>query len=288
MAAVVVGLCVGSIFAMMALSIAVVFRGTHMVNFAQGEMAALGVFLYLQFSVLGTGSPVLGILIGLVAAGLCGVLFGIIGRRMEMAGGDLVPLIGSFGLFLVVRSLTVWIWGPREPYRLPPIFGSGNVEIFDAVVPRGYIGAFVTTVVLGAVLYLLARFTPIGLQLRAVVANRDAAELAGLPTRRLQNITWFVGTLLAGVAAFLYFQNSYVVTGTIDLILIPAFAIAAVGGFENFGAIAVGAFIFGLTTQLLDRYASFAGRDVVSLAILVALLFVVPRGLMVARSQRYT
>jgi branched-chain amino acid transport system permease protein len=284
--ALIVGLCVGSVYAMMALSIAVVFRGTHMVNFGQGEMAALGVFLYLQLSVLGGVNSVLGTLIGLIAAGICGVVFGVVARRME-SGGDLVPLIGSFGLFLVVRSLTVEFWGPREPYSLPHVFGDGGWHIGSQVVPAGYLGALATTVVLGIALYLLARFTTIGLRLRAIVANPDAAELAGLPTRRLQTITWFVGTLLAGVAAFLYFQNSYLVTGTIDLVLIPSFAIAAVGGFEHFGSIAVAAIVFGVSVQLLDRYATFPGRDVVSLGILVVLLFIVPRGLMVARSQRY-
>jgi branched-chain amino acid transport system permease protein len=283
----IIGLCVGSIYAMMALSIAVVFRGTNMVNFAQGEMAAVGVFLYLQVSVLGSVNTGLGVLIGLVVAGLCGVAFGVVARRME-SGGDLVPLIGSFGLFLVFRSLTVHFWGPREPYSLPHIFGSGGLRIGAEVVPYGYLGAFGTTVVLGLVIYLLSRFTRTGLQLRAIVANRDAAELAGLPTRRLQSITWFVGTLLAGVAAFLYFQNSYLVTGTIDLILIPSFAVAAVGGFEHFGSIAIAAFVFGVSIQLLDRYATFPGRDVVALGLLVVLLFVVPRGLLVARTQRYT
>lgn len=288
MVALIVGVCVGSIYALVALSIAVVFRGTRMVNFAQGEMAALGVFLYLQISVLGAAPTALGTVIGLVVAGACGVGFGLIARRMEDGGGDLVPLIGSFGLFLVVRSMTVEFWGPREPYSLPHLFGTGGWHIGNELVPAGYLGALATTVVLGVVFYLAARFTSIGLQLRAIVANRDAAELAGLPTRRLQNITWFVGTLLAGVAAFLYFQNSYVVTGTIDLVLIPSFAIAAVGGFEHFGAIAIAALVFGVSVQLLDRYASFPGRDVVSLGILVLLLFIVPRGLMVARSQRYS
>lgn len=287
MAGLIVGLCVGSVYAMMALSIAVVFRGTHMVNFGQGEMAALGVFLYLQLSVLGSVSSPVGLLAGLALAGACGVLFGIVARRMER-GGDLVPLIGSFGLFMVVRSLTVQFWGPQEPYSLPHLFGDGGWRIGTEVVPAGYLGALATTIVLGGLFYLLARFTRIGLQLRAVVANRDAAELAGLPTRRLQLITWFVGTLLAGVAAFLYFQNSYLMTGTIDLVLIPAFAIAAVGGFEHFGSIAVAAVVFGLSVQMLDRYANFPGRDVVSLGLLVLLLFIVPRGLMVARSHRYT
>jgi branched-chain amino acid transport system permease protein len=288
MVALIIGVCIGSIYAMMALSIAVVFRGTHMVNFAQGEMAALGVFVYIQWSLLGSGNPVVGTVIGLLVAGACGLLFGVLARRMAAAGGDLVPLIGSFGLFLVVKSVTVALWGPREPYQLPPIFGAGGVRISGAEVPYSFLGALGTTTVLGVVLFLVAKYTTLGLQLRAVVANREAAELAGLPTWRLQNITWFTGTVLAGVAAFLYFQNSYLVTGTIALVLIPSFAIAALGGFENFVAIAVGAFIFGIATQLLDRYTTVAGRDVIALAILVGLLFLVPRGLMVARSQRYT
>jgi branched-subunit amino acid ABC-type transport system permease component len=277
------GICIGSIYAMMALSVAVVFRGTQKVNFAHGEMGALGVYVYLQWSVLGSGNRVVGAILGLLVAGASGVVFGLLARRMEGRTRDgLVPLIGSFGLYLVVRSLTVVWWGPHEPYELPVIFGTGNIHFDGDLIPYSYIGCLATTVGLGIVLTLLSRFTPIGLQLRALVA-----ELAGLPTRRLEILTYFVGTAMAGVAAFLYFENASLIVGNVDIIVIAAFAIAAVGGFQNFGAIAAASLLFGVMSQFIERYANFPGQAVVSLGVLVCLLFIVPRGILVARSERY-
>jgi urea transport system permease protein len=209
-------------------------------------------------------------------------------ERGDGEGHALVPLIGSFGLFLAVRALTVVWWSAHEPYTLPNVFGSGQFELGGQQIPYSYLGSLGATIAVGVIVAALMRFTKVGLQIRAMVDNRAAAELSGLPTRRLENITWFAGTAIAAVAAYLYFQNSSLIAGNVDLILIPSFAIAAVGGFENLGAIGIASLIFGLASNLIDRYANFPAQDVVSLAVLVVLLFVMPRGILVQRSDRYS
>ncbi|GAA1851770.1 branched-chain amino acid ABC transporter permease [Pseudonocardia ailaonensis] len=288
MTALIIGICIGSIYGMMALGIAVVHRGTRMVNFAHGEMGAVGVYAYIQWHVLDHLSGPAGLLVGFVITGLLGVGFGYIVLAMSRsARGALAPVIASFGVYLAIRAVTVGVWGPREPYRLPELFGAGGVRVGDETVPFSYLGSLATVLAVGAALWAAARFTTVGIQLRATVANRDAAELAGIRTRRLQLLSWFVGTGLAFVAAVLYFQTAYVAAGSIDVVLISTFAIAALAGFEHFGAIAVAAAVYGIVNAFLDRYFTFSGRDVVALAVLVVMLFVVPRGLMIARSERY-
>lgn len=287
----IVGMCIGSIYALMAFSIAIVYRGTHKVNFAHGEFGALGVYIYLQISVLDKHNAAIGVVLGLLTAGACGLAFGLLARRMERGDGEghaLVPLIGSFGLFLLIRALTVVWWSAHEPYNLPKVFGSSGFRFSGQEIPYSYLGSLGATIAVGIVVAALMRFTKVGLQIRALVANRTAAELSGLPTRRLENITWFAGTAVGAVAAYLYFQNSSLIAGNVDLILIPAFAIAAVGGFEHLGAIAIASVVFGLIDNLIDRYANFPAQEVVSLALLVVLLFVMPRGILVQRSSRYS
>ena len=187
MVAIVIGLCVGSIYAIMALGIAVIYRGTHMVNFGHGEIGALGVYIFIQMRVLNHANGLVAVILGLLVAGTCGALFGLLVNRMSRnTRNELAPLIASFGVFMIVRSMTVSVWGPKEPYSLPKVWGSGGIKLSGQTVPYSYLGALATTVLLGAVFFLLARFTKVGLQLRAVVANRDAAELAGVPARRLQ------------------------------------------------------------------------------------------------------
>jgi branched-subunit amino acid ABC-type transport system permease component len=282
----IIGLCVGSVYAMMALSIAVIYRGTHLVNFAHGEFGALGVYIYVQLSLLHHLASAIGLIAGCAVCGACGVAFGLLTRRIGR-NGAIVPLIASFGVYLIVSGLTVTIWAPHEPYVLPKFFGSGGLSVSGEVIPYSNLGALGVTVFLGIVLSLLLRFTPIGLQIRALIANRDAAELAGLPTSRLQNITWAIGTMLAGVAAFLYFENTSLVSGSIDIVMISAFAVAAVGGFEHLGAIGIAGALFGLVNQFIDRYANFPAESSVSLGLLIVLLFLMPRALLVARSSRY-
>jgi branched-subunit amino acid ABC-type transport system permease component len=287
--ALIIGVCIGSIYAMMALGIAIVYRGTHMVNFAQGEMGAIGVFVFIQWRVLGHGNGAIGLILGLLVAGACGVAFGFLVMLMSRTSrSELPPLIASFGFFLAIRAITVAVWGQKEPYELPEFFGSGGWHLSGQIVPFSYLGTLAITVVIGAALFLAARYTKVGIQMRAVVANYDAAELAGIAARRLQLLAWFLGTMLACVAALLYFREAYVVTGNIDLVLIPTFAITAVGGFEHFGAIAIAAIIYGVANQLLSQYTTFAGSSVVALGVLVVLLFITPRGILVARSQRYS
>jgi branched-chain amino acid transport system permease protein len=287
---IITGVCVGSLYALMALSIAVVYRGVNLVNFAHGEFGVIGVFVWLQWTVLDSGNQIVGIALGLLTAGACGLAFGVVARRMVGAGGDhIVPLIGSFGLAIAASSLVTSLWGSEEPYQIKSIFGNGGLRISGELIPASQLGALAVTVGLGVLAYILTKWTRVGLQLRATVANPDASELLGLPTRRLQLLSWVVGTMLAGVAVFLYFDTaSFVDESAINGTLIPAFAIAAVGGFENLGAIAIASIVYGVAVQELDRYASFAGRDVVALAILVALLLVAPRGLLVGRSTRYS
>jgi branched-chain amino acid transport system permease protein len=286
----IIGVCVGSVYALMALSVAVVYRGVQLVNFAQGEFGVIGVFVWLQWTVLGSGSQFAGIALGLLTAGACGLAFSILSRRMAAAGGDhLVPLIGSFGLAIAMSSLITAIWGAQEPYTIKSIFGNGSLGVSHELIPSSELGSLAVALVLGIVSYIVTRTTRIGLQLRATVANPDAAELLGIPTRRLQSLSWIVGTMLAGVAIFLYFENTgYVDESVINDMLIPSFAIAAVGGFENIPAIAIASVVYGVATEGLDRYASFAGRDIVSLGMLLGLLMIAPRGLLVGRSARYS
>lgn len=280
------GLFVGALYALVAIGIVLIFRSTRTVNFAHGQFAVTGAFVFLQLSVLGRAPVWLGMTLALAAVAIMGLSWGAVAIAMERRSDDLVPLIGSLGLFIALDGMAVRIWGPNGPYRMPSLLPGFNLHLFGLAIESAYVWAVVALGLAGGALHVFFQRTGLGLQLRAAVQNREAAELLGVPTVRLSLLAWTTGSLLALVALLIYLPQSYLDDNAMTTILLSAFAASALGGFESFQGAVLGAVILGVVETLAGRFIAAAWQPLVALMLIGVLLTLNPRGVFVVRGER--
>lgn len=280
------GLSLGSIYALLALGLVVVFRGTGHLNFAQGEMAMFCTFLVWQYHEWGV-PLVLAVLLGMVTGFLMGagvettVVRGV--AKKSQAGVFVV----SIALFLGLNSLAAMIWGNLPPEEMPSLFPDEPddfVKIAGAVWRYEYIGILVVGLVLMGLLFALFAKTKFGLAMRSVASNPESARLAGIPTGLVLASSWGIagamgalsGSMFGGVVGELN-------AGLMFTVFIYASASATLGGFDSPGGAVIAGLAIGVGEQLAAGYApGWIGQELrlgVALVTIFVVLLFKPSGL---------
>ena len=283
------GIASGSLFAILALAIVLVYRSTGILNFAQGQMAMFTTFIAWTALESGLGFW-LAFFVTLMAAMALGALVErLIMRRVE-GTFELNSLIVALGLFLIFDGLALFIWG-----ALPRGFGPFNVFsgspscAGDVCIGRLSLGILVAVVIIMALLYLLFQRTNFGLAMRATAQNRLASRLVGIPVGRMLSVGWGLGAAVGAVAGILVAQNLGLDTGTMFSVLLFALAAAVLGGLDSPVGAVVGGLTIGVVKNMAGTYvpSSVGGTDLtIAFALIVVVLMVRPAGLFGRPLQR--
>ena len=282
------GLANGAIYALLALALVTVFRTTGHLNFAQGELAALSAFLVLTGVRLGLNVWVAVIISIIISAALAALIQRFLVRPLEKRGRD-VTLIALLGIFLFVNAFDGTVWGLGQQAPLDP-FPSGEgarVLVRGGETPfylsYAAIGTFVTLLILLAGWWFLLNKTKLGLAYRAVVSNRDSAELVGIPNEKMFALGWALAAIPGALAAVLVTQLTGTLSYTMMInVLVFAFTAACLGGFDSIVGAVVGGLLVGLTESVVPWAIPSVGADsglVIALVLLLVVLMVRPQGL---------
>ena len=283
------GIASGSLFAILALAIVLIYRSTGTVNFAQGQMAMFTTFI--AWSALGTGMGFWpAFMLTLLAAVVMGaVVENLIMRRVE-GTSELNNLIVALGLFLVFDGLAFYIWGPL-PRGFGPfsVFSGGPSCAGDVCIGRLSLGILATAVIIMLMLYLLFQRTRFGLALRATSMNRLASRLVGISVGRMLSTGWALGTAVGAVAGILTAQNLGLDTQTMFSVLLFALSAAVLGGLDSPVGAVVGGLAIGVAKNMAGTYvpSSVGGTDLtIAFALIVLVLMVRPTGIFGRQTQR--
>ena len=270
------GLATGGIYASVALALVMIYQATHLVNFAQGEMAMFAT--YLAWALIQAGVPYWGAFaITVVSAFVGGVLIErIIIRPVENAP-VLAAVIVTIGLGLIFNSLAGWIYSYTvqdfpSPFPDRPLFG--------ALITTQELGVFGVTLVMLILLFLFFRFTKTGLAMRAAAQNPVSARLCGIPVGRMLAIGWGLAAAIGATAGIMVapvlFLDPYMMSG----VLLYAFAGALLGGISSPIGALVGGVIVGITENLVGTYLIPTQLKLtVALALIILVLVFRPNGL---------
>jgi branched-subunit amino acid ABC-type transport system permease component len=279
------GLVTGSVIAIAAVGVSLVYGILRLVNFAYGDVMAFGAFVGFYFNVSLGLAMVPATLLAMGATAVLAVLLeGVLWRPLRRRGARFMGLfLASIGLALVLRQAIFLVAGPQprafdvDPYK---VYVLGSVRL------SGGQGAAV--VVAGAAIVavgLLLGLTTAGRTMRAVADDPSLAAIAGIDTGRVVLLTWVLSGLLAGLAGVLagLVQSSFDPNFGFSLLL-PTFAAVVLGGIGSaYGALA-GGLLLGLATEL-STWTGFLGgvspvyKPVVAFGLLILALLVRPQGL---------
>jgi branched-chain amino acid transport system permease protein len=285
------GLANGAVYALMAMTVAIIYKTTGNLNFAQGEMAMFSTFMVWSLNVNRGWNVWLALLlvvaISFVAGGLIErVLIHPLEKRSYLA-----PVIVTLGLFFMLNGGAAYIWRPDPVSPTPTPFPAGlddKVDIIDGTpnffVTYKTIGVWITVAVLVILLILLLQKTKLGLAYRAVSANQESARLVGIPVTNMLMFGWALSAAIGSFAGLLIAQqrgNSFDINFMAP-VLLYGFAAAALGGFDSIGGAAIGGLIVGLAEALIPSFFSFVGTElnlVVALVVILVVLTFKPEGL---------
>ncbi len=204
----------GAIYALMALTVVIIYKTTGHLNFAQGEMGTLGAFIIFVMVVEHGWSYWMAIPVSLVfsfllGAGIERTLIRPIERRSALG-----VVIVTLGIFLVINALNAAIWGTQQ---LPPLTPFPNLPTDQLVIaegpPRfairyGAIGTWVALALVVAILWFFFQKTKLGLGYRAVASNRESSQLIGVPLGRMLMLGWAISAVLGTIAAIMVSQSA--------------------------------------------------------------------------------
>jgi branched-chain amino acid transport system permease protein len=270
---VVAGLASGSIYALLALAIVIIYRSTGIVNFAQGEMATFTTFIAWTLVDHGVGYWA-AFALTLVIAFAGGVaLERTIIRRVE-GGPVLTAIMLTIGLFILLGGLSNWIW-KAEVRAFPPSrpFPTNAWDIGGVAISKQDAGILVVTLVLVLALYALFQFTKLGLALRASALNPTASRLVGIRVGWMLALGWGLAAAIGAVAGlFTAAANPPLDPNMMRPVLIYAFAAAVLGGLESpLGAI-VGGLALGVALNLIVTYDTHVHLELDRMRIPIAFL----------------
>jgi branched-chain amino acid transport system permease protein len=283
---VVAGLASGSIYALLALAIVIIYRSTGVVNFAQGEMATFTTFIawtLVDHGVGYWGAVALTLLIALVGGF---ALERIVVRPVE--GKPVInAVILTIGLFILLGGLSNWIW-KAEVRSFPPSrpFPTSAWDLGGVAVSKQDAGILAVMLVLLALLWALFGYTKLGLALRASAINPVASRLVGIRVGWMLGLGWGLAAAIGAVAGlFTAAAAPPLDPNMMRPVLIYAFAAAVVGGLESPIGAVVGGLVIGVVLNLVATYDTHVHLDLdrvrlpIALALILIVLLARPTGL---------
>ncbi len=278
------GLADGSIYALLALALVVIFRSTGQLNFAQGEIGTMGAFFVSTLTL--TGLPVfLSILLALVLGFAVGAgIERVVVRPIELRNPSAV-IVALIGVFLAMNQLTALIWG-IDARSLPSLFpneADDFVTILGAPIRIARLGTIGVLIVVLFLLYLLFTKTKIGLAMRAVANNQESSNLVGIRTGFILLLGWGLSGSIAVLAAAMLAPSAGL-TGSLMLGPFLLASVAAVlGGLDSPVGAVVGGLIVGLVQAFLVGYHPSIGSVELTPDLLYPVMLVILLGVLLFR-----
>ena len=283
----VIGLTVGSFYALVALGYTIVYGIIRLINFAQGDLSMVGAYLGWTLLV-GLGFQHLPLPVAIVAAfvipmlGTAVVNLGILqfAYKPLLKRSLLAILITALGMSLFLENLAEVIWGAAIDAYPPNLLPATGFAIGPVHVSYVQVALFVVSLLLMAALVLFIQGTTIGTAMRALAVDHDAARLMGINVDQVIQLAFVLGALLAaasGVMLGLYYVQIQFTMGF--LLGLRAFTAAVLGGIGNIPGAMAGGMIIGLLEAYTTGYLSGKWEDVVVFGVLITVLVVKPTGI---------
>jgi branched-chain amino acid transport system permease protein len=279
-AALVSGLGLGSMYGLMALGFYVTYAVSGTVNFAQGSSMMLGAVLTYAFAQT-LGWPVMAsIAAALALCALYGLVVEFVAVRPFLRRGSDAWLMATVALGIVLDNVVLFTFG-KEPRALPSLLATTPIDL-GAVGVRVYpLQLLIPAVgiVLAALLHFIARRTRWGVAMLAVVQNRDAARLMGIPIARAIAIAFAVSTLFAGIAGVLIAPLFNVHSDMGTLFGLKAFAVAILGGITSAWGVMIAGLLFGVAEAMVTATLGSGYTQIITFALVIVALAIRPNGL---------
>jgi len=273
------GIAQGCIYGLIALGFVLIYKATETVSFAQGELMMLGAFGGLAGMTL-LGFPYwLAVLCAIAGMALFGALLERIVIRPILGQPAFSIVMLTIGIGYAARGLITMIPNiGTETHTLAVPYKDQIWNLAGLVLNVEQMVVIAVTAALSALLYLLFRYSKLGLAMQAASQNQLAAYYMGIPVKRLNGIAWALASAVAAIAGLLLAPITFV-HANMGFIGLKAFPAAVVGGFSSLPGAIVGGLVIGIVESLSGFYLPDGFKDTAAYVVVLIMLVVKPTGL---------
>ncbi|MFG1187656.1 branched-chain amino acid ABC transporter permease [Xanthobacter aminoxidans] len=274
------GVTNGFVYALVGLGIAVIFKGSHVINAMQGELAVVGA----ATAVFAADIWGLSLWLAVVAGALTGMAIAIlvelgpIRALFARRAREESFLLLTVGLGFTFSAGVLYLFG-REEHLLPPL-GDEVYEVFGAIIREHALWVIAISAALILALRLFYRHTHLGLSMMAASIDPDGAATTGINVRAMRTATFALGGLLAALAGLLVAPLIGVGYQMGPLLTLKGFAAAILGGLSNPLGALVGGLVIGILEAMSIVFVSSGMKDAVALTLLIVIMIFVPDGIL--------
>jgi ABC-type branched-subunit amino acid transport system ATPase component/branched-subunit amino acid ABC-type transport system permease component len=281
-----IGLGAGALYALAAIGLVLVYRGSGVVNFAQGAMGMIGAYAFYETRTVHHLPAFVAVACGMALSGLLGALYHILIMRYMRDASTLAKVVATLALLVVLQSVAALKYG-----ALPKIVASmlprQSVKIFGASVGEDRIWILGIVIVLAAVLWTIYKYTTFGVATTAVAENPRAAAALAVSPNVIAAVNWAVGSALGALAAILLVPITSLGTANLTFLVIPILAAAVIGKFSSFPITTLAGLAIGVAQSEVTRYVTSPGWATAVPFIFVAAILITRGRTVAGRDERF-
>lgn len=273
------GLSIGFLYAISALGFVMIFKSSSVLNFAHGELLAIGAFFFLVLSAWLKLPIVLCFLITLAGCFALGFIIERLFLRPLIGEALIEVIMLTVGLSAMFRGLMLLIFGGNlhnYPQFLPEAL---SISVGNIYVPSVYVSSFIIGLIFLGVFGFFFKYSSQGIYMRSVADHQPAALSLGVNVRRVFALSWAIAAVVCAMSGIVLGIINGINVHQLSAIGLKVFPVVILGGLDSIGGAIIGGIIIGLLETFTGGYLSTSLREVIPYIVLVFILMVKPYGL---------
>jgi sulfate-transporting ATPase len=269
----ILGLGAGALYAIAAIGLVLVYRGSRVVNFAQGAMGMVAAYVFYEVHQVWGVNTIIAASLGVLTSAAVGAAFHLLFMRRMKEAAVLTKIVATLALLVVLQELVTLIFG-QSPRSVNSSLPTASVSIFGALVGEDRLWIFGIVLVLTIVLWAIYKFTLFGVATTAVAEKPQAAAALAISPNVIAAANWAIGAALGGLAAILLVPITSLSSDILSLMVIPILAAAVVGRFSSFPITMLAGLAIGIAQSEVTRWVNAPGWDTAVPFIFVAVALI--------------
>jgi len=273
------GLSIGFLYALAALGFVMIFKSSSVLNFAHGELMAIGAFVFLVLSTWAKLPIWLAFIITLAGSFSLGFIIERFFLRPLIGEALIEVIMLTVGLAIMLKGLMLFIFGGDIHSYVNFLPETLTFHLGPIEVPGVYVATFIVGLIFLGLFGFFFKYSSQGIYMRSVADNQPAAMALGVHVRRVFAMSWAIAALVCAMSGIVLGIINGINVHEVSAVGLKVFPVVILGGLDSIGGAILGGLIIGVLETFTGGYISSGLREIIPYIVLIVILMIKPYGL---------